>query len=146
MGRRKSTDLHKLVQEQLESKNPECYGAFDQEDSTCTEECAKMEACRRLRGKLFSPTRGLSRKRAIQAFCWECNGGTSHAPDCKDTACPFYVFRKKNEGTPNLWWTQEASKWNRLSQEARGVIKVIESTEEVEVDEEEDEEDEDGDD
>lgn len=142
MGRKKSIDPRTVVKEKLIAKNPECYGAFDGSDTVCTEDCAKMEACRRLKGKLNSPIRGLSRKRAIQAFCWECNGGTSHAPDCNDTACPFYVFRKKNEGKPNLWWCQEAGKWNQLSQEARGVVKVIKSIDEaVEVDEEVDEED-----
>lgn len=109
-------------------EKPECYGTHEKGHVEC-ENCAVVEECKRYTGRLRSKngTAGLSRKRAMTAFCWECNGGTSHAPDCMDAACPLYPFRKKSKQKPKLWWMEPSKTWNEGSQKARGVKKILPS-------------------
>lgn len=100
-----------------DTERPRCYGTYEKE-SECVE-CDIREQCASYTGRLNSKTRGLSRSRAIRAFCYECNGGTNHAPDCEDRCCPLYPFRRKNEGEPVLWWAEPTSTWFDGSQVAR---------------------------
>lgn len=104
-------------------KQPECYGTYEREHEECVECGIRMECARRT-GKLNSKTRGLSRSRAMKAFCYECNGGTNHAPDCGDPCCPLYAFRKKSTGDPVLWWAQPTSEWSEGSQKARSTVRA----------------------
>jgi len=70
--------------------------------------------------KAESRTKGLSMSRAVRAFCWQCNGGTSHVEDCNAPACPLYAFRfKDNIWKADLWWMEKTSQWDRLSRKAR---------------------------
>ena len=74
----------------------------------------------------------------MRAFCYECNGGTNHAPDCHAPACPLYPWRSKSEMEPILWWKGPVSTWNEGSQRARGVVKIVGTAEEDEVFDEDD--------
>ena len=100
------------------NEKPECYGSCEREHDECSN-CDIVEECVRYTGRLNSRTKGLSRSRAMKALCWECNGGTSHGGDCRGPICPIYVFRKNNEGEPNLWWMKPAKDWTRAHNEAR---------------------------
>lgn len=109
-----------------EEEKPECYGEHEKGHPEC-KQCELEDECNRYTGRLRSKSSkaGLSRKRAMDAMCWECNGGTSHAPDCKGQACPLYPFRKKNTGEPNLWWMGPTKTWNTEAQRARGRVTGI---------------------
>lgn len=144
MSRKKGTKKQQPVADQKpesteeESRRPECYGTFEPVPA-CLKECSMLDSCRRLKGKLNSPTRGLSRKRSDRAFCFSCNGGSLRL-GCIDPVCPKYAFLPKSKqeaGPPDLWWTQPSSKWDELEQAARKVKR--------EISEPKDQEEEDGD-
>lgn len=107
-----------------DNDTPPCYGYWANQHEECVE-CAienncKMATIRPKPGipKKKSRTAGLSMRRAINAFCWECLGALS-VGDCKAPACPLYAFRKKNTNKPNLWWMEPHSDWSHLAQKAR---------------------------
>jgi hypothetical protein len=102
------------------SKEPECYSTWEDGHEECMI-CKYQEDCKASTSRVNHKTAGLSRKRAMDAMCWECNGGTAHAPDCDAVGCPLYAFRRKNIRKPITWWMEPAKDWNRLSQLARGV-------------------------
>ena len=110
-------------------ERPECYGSYD--NARRCGKCALLPPCKRLTGKKNSPLLGLSRARAMRAFCYECNGGTSHAPDCEAPACPLYPWRNKSEKEPSLWWMGAASTWNEASQRARGATVIVGNAEDA---------------
>lgn len=150
MARKKAPEPEPEV---IEDEKPNCYGTFDGSEP-CLEECTLLDACRRLTGKLNSPTRGLSRKRAIRIFCRSCNGGSSRA-GCTDCCCEFYPWLPEHRqlaGPPDLWWaTAAAVDLDKAEREARIKKRTIkkdgflpgidEEGEEPEDHEEEDEED-----
>jgi hypothetical protein len=104
-----------------EDEKPSCYGTYDGRD-LCLKQCDYLDSCRRTTGKLHSPTRGLSRSRAIRVFCRSCNGGSSRA-GCPDFCCPFYPWLPEHRqlaGAPDLWWSTTPSfKLDEAEREAR---------------------------
>jgi hypothetical protein len=110
MVRKKQQQLQDQVPEPLEEEmdKPECYGTFDG-SRECLKKCALLDVCRRLTGRLNSPdspTKGLSRKKAIKAFCRSCNGGSTRA-GCSAFCCQFYPWLPEHRqlaGPPDLWW------------------------------------------
>jgi len=84
-------------------------------EETKEKRCAALEKARAARKA--NAGKGLSRKRAMQAMCWECCGGTSYE-GCVDPACPLYPFRaekKQERGVANLWWTGASDTWAEAS-------------------------------
>lgn len=116
-----------------EEEQPGCYGTYEDDHPDCSpKKCDWIDRCKRLTGRKNSPTAGLSRARAMKAFCYECNGGTSFAPDCLSIACPLYPWRTRNELEPNLWWMGAAKTWNEASQRARGAQVILGNAEDAE--------------
>jgi len=59
-------------------------------------------------------TKGLSRKRAAEAICWECLGGKTRE-NCQSPWCPLYAFRSGVEQSDcKLWWMEPKSEWEKL--------------------------------
>lgn len=122
----KGSPVNDQAQETTEGEEtPPCYGTFDG-SSACLKECVILDTCRRLTGKRNSPTRGLSKGRAIKAFCRGCNG--SSRAGCPCAACPFYAFLKPHRqlaGDADLWWTGPAGTWEKAELEAHRKKRTI---------------------
>lgn len=56
-----------------------------------------------------APWTGLSRKRAMDALCYECNNGSPE--DCEAPWCSLYAFRKSSKLNPSLWWLRARRLW-----------------------------------
>jgi len=52
---------------------------------------------------------GLSRRRAMDALCYECNNGSRE--DCEAPWCPLYIFRPQNKLAASLWWLRPKRLW-----------------------------------
>jgi hypothetical protein len=48
--------------------------------------------------KKFKEGKPLTRKQAISAHCYECNGLDEGREDCKGYSCPFYQFYPYRQG------------------------------------------------
>ena len=96
---------------------PSCYSFHPSgEDEICSE-CKFEKACLLRTRTKNTPrrsnprTKGLSRLKAMKAFCWECKGGTN-SWDCEAINCPLYPWSPKGEKEPNLWWNSPVSSWS----------------------------------
>lgn len=61
----------------------------------------------KLHGIVFKAKPSL--KRALQAFCYECNG--FERVDCESRSCPFYMYNKYSKLPPKLWWLYPSRLW-----------------------------------